>query len=107
MKVPFVLILLNNLKNTYEEVWKKNNQINTSIKLPLTISVKSEDYIKIMNLEEALTNIDLISNFYILKFDNVFTQYRIIYNGSPKNFYNDMNNRNFDLMMENNVWIIK
>ena len=38
-----------------------------------------------MNLEEVL-NIDLISNFYILNFNNKFTQYRIIYNGSPKTF---------------------
>ena len=99
--------ILENLKSIYEDEWKKNNEINTSIKLPLTISIKSKDYKKIMNLEEALTNIDLISNFYVLNFNNKRTQYRIIYNGSPKNFYNDMNNRNFDLMMEKNVWVIK
>jgi len=100
-------IILENLKNIYEDEWKKNNQINTSIKLPLTISVKSEDFKKIMNLEEALTNIDLISNFYILNFNNKHTQYRIIYNGSPKTFLYDMSKRNFDLIMENNVWAIK
>jgi len=99
--------ILENLKDTYEDEWKKNNQINTSIKLPLTISIKSKDYKKIINLEEVMTNIDLISDFYILKFDSQNTQYKIIYNGSPKTFFNDMNNRNFDLVMENNVWKIK
>ena len=99
--------VLENLKILYEDEWKKNNEINTSIKLPLTISVKSEEYKKIMYLEEVLTNIDLISNFYILKFNNKFTQYRIIYNGSPKTFFIDMNNRYFDLVMENNVWTVK
>jgi len=49
----------------------------------------------------------LISNFYILKFNNKITQYRIIYNGSPKTFFNDMNNRNFDLIMEDNIWMVK
>ena len=100
-------IVLENLKEFYEDEWKKNNEINTSIKLPLTISIKSTDYKKLMFLEEALTNIDLISSFYILRFNNKFTQYRIIYNGSPKTFFNDMNNRYFDLVMENNVWTVK
>ena len=100
-------MILENLKNLYEDEWKKNNEINTSIKLPLTISINSKDYKKIISLEEALTNIDLISNFYILNFNNQNTKYRIVYNGSPKTFLNDMVNRNFDLMMENNVWTIK
>jgi len=100
-------MILESLKNLYENEWKKNNEINTSIKLPLTISIKSTDYKKIVYLEEVLTNIDLISHFYILKFDNKFIQYRIIYNGSPNSFFNDMNNRYFDLVMENNVWTVK
>ena len=100
-------MILENLKNLYEDEWKKNNEINTSIKLPLTISINSKDYKKIINLEEALTNIDLISNFYILNFNNENTQYRIVYNGSPKTFLNNMVNKNFDLSMENNVWMVK
>ena len=100
-------IILENLKNIYEDEWKKNNEINTSIKLPLTISVKSKDYKKIVKLEETFANVDLISNFYILNFNNNYTQYRIIYNGSPITFFNDMINRNFDLVMEKNVWTIQ
>ena len=99
--------ILDDLKNIYEDAWKKNNEINTSIKLPLTISVKSKDYKKIIKLEGSFTSIDLISKFYISNFNNKNTQYRIIYNGSPKNFLKDMNDRNFDLIMENNVWSVK
>ena len=99
--------ILNDLKNIYEDEWKKNNEINTSIKLPLTISVKSKDYKKIINLEETLASNDLISNFYILSFNNKYTLYRVIYNGSPKIFLNDMSSRNLDLMMKNNIWTIK
>ena len=100
-------MILENVKNLYEDEWKKNNEINTSIKLPLTISINSKDYKKIISLEEALTNNDLISNFYILNFNNKNTQYRIVYNGSPKTFLNNMVNKNFDLSMENNVWMVK
>ena len=60
-----------------------------------------------MILEEALDNIDLISNFHIIKFDNKHTQYRVIYNGSPKTFFNDMNNKNFNLKIKDNIWTIK
>jgi hypothetical protein len=99
--------ILENLKDIYEDHWKKNNEINTSIKLPLTILVNSKNYKKIIKLEEVLANTDLISNFYILKFDNQHTQYKVIYNGSPKTFLSDMSNQNFDLVTENNVWKIK
>jgi hypothetical protein len=102
-----VNIILESLKNIYEDEWKKNNEVNTSIKLPLTISIKSKDYKKIENLEVALASIDLISNFYILNFDNKHTQYRIIYNGSPKTFFNDMNNKNLNLVTQNNIWTVK
>ena len=99
--------IIENLKDVYEDQWKKNNEINTSIRLPLTVSINSKNYEKIMNLETALDDIDLISNFYILKFNNKYIQYRIIYNGSPKTFLSDMRNKNLDLIIENNVWIIK
>jgi len=100
-------MILDDLKNFYEDEWKRRNEINTSIKLPLTISIKSKEYKKIINLEATLISMDLISNFYILNFNNKHTQYRIIYNGSPKTFFNDMGNKNFDLIMENNIWTVK
>ena len=99
--------VLKNLKNLYEDYWKKDNEINTSIKLPLTLSIDSKNYEKIKQLEETFVNMDLISNYYILKFDNKTIQYRIIYNGSPKNFLNSMSKSNFSLTTESNVWIIK
>ena len=99
--------ILGNLKNVYEDYWKKNNEINTSIKLPITISIDSRNYRKILRLEETFNNIDVISDFFILKFDNEIIQYRIVYNGSPKTFLNNMNKNNFDLVIENNIWIVE
>ena len=100
-------VILEKLKTIYEDHWKKNNEINTSIKLPLTLSLNSKDYKKIAKLEEVLDSIDLVSDFYILRFDNEQIRYRIIYNGSPKTFFNDINNRNFDLTLKSDVWTIK
>ena len=99
--------VIESLKNNYENYWKKNNQINTSIKLPLTISINSKEYNKIQNLQKILESNDLISDFFILKFDNRNTYFRIIYNGSPKTFLNNMNKQNLDLIIENNVWTVR
>jgi hypothetical protein len=99
--------ILEKLKTIYEDYWKKSNEINTSIKLPITVLVSSKNYKRILELEETFTDIDLISDFYILRFDNKNTRYKIIYNGSPKTFFNNMTKRNFDLIIENDVWTIK
>ena len=99
--------LILDLKNIYEDMWKKNNEINTSIKLPITISVNSKNYKKIIEVEDALENIDLISEFYILKFDNQNILFKIIYNGSPKLFLNNMSKQNLDLNISDNVWSVK
>ena len=34
--------IVKGLKQIYEDQWKKNNEINTSIKLPITISINSK-----------------------------------------------------------------
>ena len=99
--------VLGNLKITYEDHWKKNNEINTSIKLPITVSVNTNNYKRIIELENAFDEIDLISNFYILKFDSENTKYKIIYNGSPKTFFNIMSKKNFNLVMKDSIWSVK
>ena len=60
-----------------------------------------------MKLENVLENIDLVSSFYTLKFNNQNVQYKVIYNGSPKLFLNDMSKRNFNLIMTDNIWTVK
>ena len=99
--------ILENLKIIYDDHWKKNNEINTSIKLPLTVSVSSKDYRKVLELEKTFNEMDLISDFYILKFDNKDIQFKIIYNGSPKTFLSDLKKRDFDLITKNDMWKIE
>ena len=99
--------ILENLKITYEDYWKKNNEINTSIKLPLTVSINSQSHKKIKKLEELFDNSDLISDFYVLKFNSETIQYKVVYNGSPKSFLNSMSKNNFDLDIKNKIWIIR
>ena len=100
-------IILEDLKVIYENYWKKDNEINTSIKLPLTISMNSKKYKKIKLLEDTLYNMDLVSNFYVLKFNSSNIYYKIIFNGSPKTFMNDIGKKNFEIIMKNNVWTVQ
>ena len=99
--------IVKNLKQIYEDQWKKNNEINTSIKLPITISINSKKTKKIIELERALDSIDLVASFNILNFNSESIQYKITYNGTPNIFLNDMRKNNIELEMKNNIWTIK
>ena len=99
--------IVENLKQLYEDQWKKNNEINTSIKLPLTISINSKKTKKIIELEQVLYSLDLVSDFSILNFNSEIIQYKITYNGTPNIFLNDMKEKNLELEIKNNMWILK
>ena len=99
--------IVKSLKQLYEDQWKKNNEINTSIKLPITISINSKKTKKIIELEQALDSLDLISNVNILSFNSESIQYKITYNGTPNIFLNDMRKKNLELEMKNNMWTLK
>ncbi len=98
---------INLLKITFEDYWKSQNEINTSVKLPLTISVENSNNIKIYELEEKLSNMDLIYNFNIYKFDNKNNIYKIIFNGTPDKFIELMKNNNYEFENINKIWVMK
>ncbi|XOJ73622.1 hypothetical protein ABXT43_01935 [Candidatus Pelagibacter sp. Uisw_114] len=99
--------IVKSLKQIYEDQWKKNNEINTSIKLPITISINSKKTKKIIELEKAFDSMDLVAGFNILNFNSKSIQYKIIYNSTPNIFLNDMKKNNLELEMKNNIWTIK
>ena len=98
--------ILMELKNTYENYWKKVNQINTSIKLSLTVSVNSKSINKIQNFENNLSQMDLVSSYDILKFDNQNIYFKVIYNGSPKKFLDEMKKRKIIIERQTQSWKI-
>ena len=99
--------IIKNLKVVYENSWKNVNKINTSIKLPLTISLDSRNYNEIIKIEKILYNLDLVSKFEISKFDSKKTFFKVVYNGSPKKFINDMAESKVEIFLDNEVWNIK
>ena len=99
--------LIESLKSVYENYWKSKNEINTSVKISLTVSINNNNNSEISKFEEILDNADLVYNYYIYKFNNKDSFYKIIFNGSPDHFLNFMKNKNFEFDIQNKIWSVK
>ena len=97
---------IDNLKLVYEDFWKSQNQINTSVKLSLNISIDNSNNIKINKFEKILSDMDLIYNFSIYKFDNRNNFYKVIFNGTPDKFLEVMSGKNYDFEIKNKIWVL-
>tara|TARA_A100001015_G_scaffold305752_1_gene398943 strand:+ start:2095 stop:3183 length:1089 start_codon:yes stop_codon:yes gene_type:complete len=97
---------IDNLKLVYEDFWKSQNQINTSVKLSLNISIDNSNNIKISKFEKILSDMDLIYNFYIYKFDNKNNFYKVIFNGTPDKFLEVMSYQNYNFEIKNKIWVL-
>ncbi|MDC2987706.1 hypothetical protein OAX99_00785 [Candidatus Pelagibacter sp.] len=99
--------LIENLKNLFEDTWKKLNEINTSIKVPITIKIKNDDLKKSNNFELFLNEIDMVSDYSVEKFDKEFIFYEVLFNGTVQNFINIMKNTKYNLDTQKKVWMIE
>jgi hypothetical protein len=99
--------LIESLKSVYENYWKSKNEINTSVKISLTISINNNDNLEISKFEEILDNTDLIYDYYINKFNNKDNFYKVIFNGSPDDFLKIMKKKNYEFNIQNQIWVIK
>ena len=99
--------LIESLKSVYENYWKSKNEINTSVKISLTISINNNNNSEISKFEEILDNTDLIYDYHIYKFNNKDNFYKIIFNGSPDYFLKIMKNKNYEFDIQNKIWSVK
>ena len=95
------------LKEIYDDKWKSINKLNTSIALPIKLSINAKDIKLSKKIEETLTKIDLISDFKIQNFNNKKTVYKIIFNSNPDKFIEIMKTYNFSIDTSNQIWRIK
>jgi len=98
--------LVKNLKTIYENYWKSKNEINTSVKISLTISVNNNNT-EIKKFEEILDNMDMVYDFYIYKLNNKNSFYKIIYNGLPDHFLKVMKNKRYEFDIQDQIWVLK
>ena len=62
--------LIFNTKINLEDLWKSNNLINTSLKLPINLQINSKDTLKIVSFEKEISKIDLIYDYYVTSISN-------------------------------------
>ena len=99
--------IIDDLKIVYEDYWKNFNKINTSIRLDINIKVENSNNYKISNFEKVLNQLDLIYDFSIMKFDNDYIYYQVIFNGTPNNFLKTMSSNDYKFDTQNRIWILK
>ena len=99
--------VIKKLKNTYEDEWKKINQINSSINLTFTLALESKNHKLINNFEKTLSNLDLVAKYNINKFSNEKIIYKIVYNSSPNKFIEEITSSGFNIDTSSAIWKIQ
>ena len=95
------------IKDNLDDKWKSVNKINTSIELPIRLSVNAENTLLSEKLENKFSSIDLISSFKIEMFNNNEIIYKIIFNGHPNKLLDIMSLFGFKIDTSKNVWKIQ
>ena len=58
-------------------------------------------------MEQHLNQIDLVSDYKIVSFDNNLINYKIIFNGTPANFLNIMSEKQIKLNTDEQTWKVE
>ncbi len=95
------------IKDSYEDKWKSINKINTSIALPIRLSINAENTKFSEKIESKLSSIDLISDFKIEMFNNNEIVYKIIFNGNPNKLLDIMALYDFNIDASKEIWKVK
>tara|TARA_B100000963_G_C22607977_1_gene663509 strand:- start:21 stop:1094 length:1074 start_codon:yes stop_codon:yes gene_type:complete len=95
------------LKNIYEDKWKLINKINSSIIIPIKISVKNNNFELTDKIENILNQSDFVYEYEIEKMNNKEIIYRIIYNSNPDKFLNNLISNNIEIDSSSKIWKIK
>ncbi len=95
------------IKDNYEDKWKSVNKINTSIKIPIRLSISSSNTKLSQELEKTLSSIDLVSRHETEAFNNKEIIYKVTFNGNPNKLLDILNLYNFKVDSSNKVWKIQ
>ncbi len=99
--------IISNLKNLYEDKWKLVNKINTSITIPIKISIKNSNFIISDKLENILNQSDFVYEYEIEKMNSKEIIYKIIYNNNPEKFLNTLKVNNININSSSDIWNIE
>ncbi len=98
--------LIQSIKTSYDDEWKKINLINSSIKLNINLNLNSKNIYLIEKIEKILEEIELVENFHIRYFDNQITSYSILSNSTPDKLIGEFKKFNLKVITQNNIWTL-
>ena len=96
-----------NLKYIYEDKWKLINKINTSIIMPIKISIKNNNFKLSEKLENLLSQSNFVYEYKVEKISSKEIIYRITYNNSPEKFLNNLKTNGINVNSSSDIWKIK
>ena len=95
------------LKNIYEDKWKLINKINTSIIIPIIISIENNNFFITDKLEKILNQSDFVYEYKIEKLNSKEVVYKIIYNSNPDKLLSTFKKNNINVNSSSNTWKIR
>ena len=72
--------------------------------MPINLSLSSPDYKKNIRFQNFLSSTDLVSKYIIKDFNNIYINYKIIFNGSPREFLDIAEKKNFQINTDQQIW---
>ncbi len=96
-----------NLKNVYEDKWKLLNKINTSIVIPIKISVKNSNFRLSDKLENVLNQSDFVYEYKIEKMNSKEIIYKVIYNSNLDKLLNSLEASGININSSGDIWNIE
>ena len=83
------------------------NKINTSITIPIKISIKNSNFITSDKLENILNQSDFVYEYEIEKISSEDIIYKITYNNNPEKFLNTLKVNDININSSSNIWNIE
>ena len=83
------------------------DRINTSITIPVKISIKNSNFITSDKLENILNQSDFVYEYEIEKMNSEEIIYKIIYNNNPQKFLSTLKVNGININSSSNIWNIE
>ena len=83
------------------------NKINTSITIPIKISLQNSNYTITDKLENIFNQSDFVYEYEIEKISSKEIIYKIIYNSNPDKFLNTLKVNGININSSSDIWKIK
>ena len=96
-----------NIKNEYEDNWKSINKMNPSTTVPIRLFVEASNTKKTLKLENALTNLDFVTNYKVERFNSNEIIYKIYYSSNPNRFLKEIISFDINIDSSSPNWKVK